>query len=273
MLLSKGVCVLARKIVLTSGKGGVGKTTICANLGMSLARLNKRVVLVDVDIGLNNLDVVTGIENKIVFDIVDVIEGKCRVKEALVQDINLPNLYIMPSAHSYNKSQVTADNVKKVVDMLNDYFDFVLIDCPAGIDEPFKRAVYGADEAIVVVTPHLSSLRDADKVLMVLSSFDIHDYSLVINRVRGDMILDKEMLDANKISEILDTRLSGIIPEDDSITTYLSIGSMVNKNCESYLAFNYLAKNILGESNKLYDCTQKYKGLFGFFKRAIRKKV
>ena len=184
---------MARKIVITSGKGGVGKTTVCANLGMALAKLGKRVCLVDVDIGLNNLDVVTGVENKIVFDIVDVIQNRCRIKQALVQDLNQPNLFIMPSAHSYNKSQVTAENVKRVIDGLNDYFDFVLIDCPAGIDEPFKRAVCGADEALVVVTPHLSSMRDADKVMLMLGNFNIKDFSIVINRVRGDMILDKEM--------------------------------------------------------------------------------
>ena len=264
---------MARKIVLTSGKGGVGKTTICANLGVALARLNRRVVLVDVDIGLNNLDVVTGIENKIVYDIVDVIENKCRIRQALVQDFNYPNLYIMPSAHSYNKSQVTAENIKKIVDGLSEFFDFVLIDCPAGIDEPFKRAVYGADEALVVVTPHLSSLRDADKVLMILSSYQISNISLVVNRVRGDMVVDKEMMDCKKIAEILDTKLSGIIPEDDNITTFLSVGRTVNKNCESFVAFNMLAKNVLGETNKVYDCTQKYKGIVGFFKRTIRRKL
>lgn len=271
--MQKGRNNMARKIVLTSGKGGVGKTTICANLGVALARLNKRVVLVDVDIGLNNLDVVTGIENKIVYDIVDVIENKCRLRQALVQDFNYPNLYIMPSAHSYNASQVTAENVKKVIDGLSDYFDFVLIDCPAGIDEPFKRAVCGADEALVVVTPHLSSLRDADKVLMLLASYEISNISLVINRVRGDMVLDKEMIDSKKIAEILDTKLSGIIPEDDNITTFLSIGKAVNKGCESFVAFNLLAKNILGETTKVYDCTEKYKGVLGFLKRAIRRKL
>lgn len=264
---------MARKIVLTSGKGGVGKTTICANLGMMLARLGKRVVLVDVDIGLNNLDVVTGIENKIVFDIVDVIENKCRVKQALVQDINNPNLYIMPSAHSYNKSQVTASNVKAVVDALNDFFDFVLIDCPAGIDEPFRRAVIGADEALVVVTPHLSSMRDADKVLDKLLSFDIDMVSLVVNRVRGDMVLGNEMIGADKIGSALSCEISGIIPEDDKITTFLSVGSSVNKDCESFLAFEMLAKNLLGVSRELFDCTEKYKGLGGFIKRLIRKRV
>ena len=164
-------------------------------------------------------------------------------------------------------------NVKKVIDGLSDYFDFVLIDCPAGIDEPFKRAVCGADEALVVVTPHLSSLRDADKVLMLLASYDISNISLVINRVRGDMVLDKEMIDSKKIAEILDTKLSGIIPEDDNITTFLSIGKAVNKGCESFVAFNLLAKNILGETTKVYDCTEKYKGVLGFLKRAIRRKL
>ena len=264
---------MARKIVVTSGKGGVGKTTITANLGMALAMQNKRVVLVDVDIGLNNLDVVTGIENKIVFDIVDVIEGKCRAKQALVQDFSLPNLYVMPSAHSYNKSAVTAQNVKNVVDSLNDYFDFVLIDCPAGIDEPFKRAVWGADEALVVVTPHLSSIRDADKVLLMLDSFGITNHSLVVNRVRGDMVVDRNMLEPKKIAEVLNSTLSGIVPEDDSITTFLSIGRTVSRECESFLAFELLAKNILGNSTKLFDCTTKYKGLFGFLKRVIKKRV
>ena len=264
---------MARKVVITSGKGGVGKTTVCANLGVSLARLNQRVVLVDVDIGLNNLDVVMGVENKIVYDIVDVIENKCRIKQALIQDINYPNLYIMPSAHSYNKSQVTAENVKKVVEELDYLFDFVLIDCPAGIDEPFKRAVCGADEALVVVTPHLSSLRDADKVLMMLTNFDLNEVSLIVNRVRGDMILNKEMLDSEKIAELLNANLCGVIPEDDNIATFLSIGRTVNKNCDSFTAFNVLAKNMFEDSKKLFDCTEKYKGIMGFLKKLIRKKV
>lgn len=264
---------MARKIVITSGKGGVGKTTICANLGVALARLNKRVVLIDVDLGLNNLDVVMGVENKVVFDVVDVIENKCRVKQALIQDLNFPNLYIMPSAHSYNKSQVTAENVKRVVDMLDDIFDFVLIDCPAGIDEPFKRAVFGADEALVVVTPHTSSLRDADKVLMVLKSYNISNISLVVNRVRGDMVLNKEMIDSNKIAELLSTSLIGSIPEDDSVSMLLCVGRTVNRACESYTAFNMIAQNLLGDVKKIFDCTEKYKGFWGYFKRTIKKRV
>jgi len=265
--------VLSRKIVITSGKGGVGKTTICANLGVALARLNKRVVLMDVDLGLNNLDVVMGVENKVVFDVVDVIEGKCRIKQALIQDITYPNLYIMPSAHSYNKSKVNAESIKNIVDSLSQIFDFVLIDCPAGIDEPFRRAVCGANEAIVVATPHLSSLRDADKVLMNLSKFNIEEVSLVVNRIRGDMVLDKEMIDAKNIAEMLNVTLSGIIPEDDNVCTLLALGKPVSKNCDSYLAFNMLAKNIIGEERKLFDYTEKYRGITGLFKRIIRKKI
>ena len=264
---------MARKIVVTSGKGGVGKTTVCANLGVALARFNKRVALVDVDLGLNNLDVVMGVENKVVFDIVDVIENKCRANQALIQDINYPNLYIMPSAHSYNKSQVTAENVKKVVEMLDDLFDFVLIDCPAGIDEPFKRAIIGADEALIIATPHASSLRDADKVLMVLKNYNIQNVSLVVNRVRGDMVLNKEMIDSKKIAELLNANLIGTIPEDDSVAMLLCIGRTVNRDCESYTAFNMLAQNVLGCETKIFDCTEKYKGFWGFFKRTIRKRV
>ena len=264
---------MSRVIVVTSGKGGVGKTTVCANLGLNLAKNNYRVCVVDMDIGLNNLDVVTGVENKIVYDIVDVIEGKCRIKQALIQDINNPMLYIMPSAHTYNKARVTAENVKKVINQLNEYFDFVLIDCPAGIDEPFKRAVCGADEAIVVVTPHLSSLRDADKVIMMLSSFNIKEVSLVVNRIRGDMVLEKEILDAKKISDVLDVKLYGVIPEDDNISALLGMGRTVNKNCESYYAFNILARNLFEDNKVIYDCTEKYKGFLGFFKRTIRKRI
>ena len=264
---------MARKIVITSGKGGVGKTTVCANLGVALARFNKRVVLVDVDLGLNNLDVVMGVENKVVYDIVDVIENKCRVKQALIQDVNYPNLYIMPSAHSYNKSQVTAQNVKRVVDMLEELFDFVLIDCPAGIDEPFKRAVFGADEALVVVTPHASSLRDADKVITVLKEFEINQVSLIVNRIRGDMVMNREMLESKKISELLNTNLIGTIPEDDSISMLLCVGRAVNRDCESYMAFNMVAQNLLWFQNKIYDCTNKYRGFWGFLKRAIKRKV
>ena len=265
---------MARKIVITSGKGGVGKTTVCANLGLHLSKLNKRVVLIDVDIGLNNLDVITGVENKIVFDIVDVIENRCRVKQALIQDVFQTNLYVMPSAHSYNKANVTAENIKKVVEILDPFFDFVLIDCPAGVDEPFHRAVYGADEAIIVVTPHISSIRDADKVATILTSYNLNSLSLVINRVRGDLILDREMISVNEISKAMSIDLIGVIPEDDEISVGNSFWhNNLSEKSVSKKAFNYLAENICFGTNKYFDCTQKYRGILGYFKRGIKRKV
>ena len=180
---------MARKIVITSGKGGVGKTTICANLGARLASLGFRVCLMDVDIGLNNLDVVMGIEKKVMFDIIDVIEGRCRAKQALVQDHRIQSLYVMPSAHSYSASNVTGDKIKEVIDALDPSFDYILIDCPAGVEAGFHRAVYSANEAIVVVTPHISSVRDADKVLSILAGYDLVHKSIIINRIRGDLVL------------------------------------------------------------------------------------
>ena len=265
---------MARKIVITSGKGGVGKTTICANLGLKLAGLGKRVVLLDVDIGLNNLDVVTGVENKIVFDVVDVIENKCRAKQALIQDLFQPNLYIMPSAHSYNKAQVTAENIKKVINTLEPFFDYVLIDCPAGVDEHFHRAVFCADEALVVVTPHISSLRDADKVIVLLGTYGIDNIKLVVNRVRGDLVLGKEMIDVPNISCLLKTEVIGVVPEDDEI----SIGNSFWQNnlssrSTSTKAFQILAENINSGTKKMFDYTQKYKGLVGYFKRNLKRKI
>ena len=265
---------MARKIVITSGKGGVGKTTICANLGLHLSKLDKRVVLIDVDIGLNNLDVITGVENKIVFDIVDVIEKKCRVKQALIQDVFQKNLYIMPSAHSYNKANVTAENIKSVVEILDPFFDFVLIDCPAGVDAPFHRAVYGANEAIVVVTPHISSIRDADKVATLLLGYNLDNIHLVVNKVRGDLIMDKEMISVKEIASALSIDILGVVPEDDEISVGNSFWhNNLSDRAVSKIAFSYLAENLCFGTNKFYDCTKKYKGIIGYFKRGIKKIV
>ena len=265
---------MARKIVITSGKGGVGKTTVCANLGLHLSKLNKRVVLIDVDIGLNNLDVITGVENKIVFDIVDVIEKRCRVKQALIQDVFQQNLYIMPSAHSYNKANVTAENIKSVVEILDPFFDFVLIDCPAGVDEPFHRAVYGANEAILVVTPHISSIRDADKVATLLTSYNLNGVHLIVNKARGDLIMDKEMISVEEISSALCIDTLGVVPEDDEISVGNSFWhNNLSEKAVSNRAFSYIAENLCFGTNKCFDCTKKYKGILGYFKRGIKRIV
>lgn len=264
---------MARKIVITSGKGGVGKTTICANLGTRLASLGLRVAMLDVDLGLNNLDVVMGIENKVVYDIVDVIEGKCRAKQALIQDIRQPSLYVMPSAHIYTKSKVTGYGVKRVVDQLAETFDYVLIDCPAGIDSGFHRAVFSASEALVVTTPHIASIRDADKVISILNSYDLSSVGFIVNRIRGDLVLNGEMIDVNSIANLLKIKLSGIVPDDDDISSCSSLGGSVNKKTNSFIAFSNLCDNIHNGSKKMYDYTLKYRGFIGSFKRNLRKRI
>ncbi len=263
---------MARRIVLTSGKGGVGKTTVCANLGISLSRLGFRVVLVDVDIGLNNLDIILGVDKQIVFDIVDVISGKCRAKQALVQDPKYPNLYILPSSRNMRGAKVLGENIKNVVTLLDSSFDYILIDCPAGVDEGFHRAVFSANEAIVVVTPHLSSIRDANKVIGLLNDYEISNKSLVINRMRGDMLVNGEMLTVENIVRSLKIPLLGVIPEDDEISSSCSVGEIV-KSGESIRAFTLLTENLHEGTKKIFDCTYKYRGLMGYVRRQLKRKV
>ena len=263
---------MARKIVLTSGKGGVGKTTVCANLGIYLSKLGFRVVLVDTDIGLNNLDVVMGVEEKIIFDIADVISGRCRVKQALVQDKNIPSLYILPSMKSYSSVNITGQDIKSVLNALEASFDYILIDCPAGVENGFQRAVYPADEAIIVVTPHLSSIRDADKIIGILENYDIELKGVVINRMRGDLLANGEIISVENIIKALNVSLLGVIPEDDAIAKSSSIGARL-ASIESARAFTLLSENIHNGSRKIFDCTYKYRGLLGYIKRSIKKRV
>ena len=266
------VIELARKIVVTSGKGGVGKTTICANLGVYLSRLGFRVAMLDVDIGLNNLDVVMGLEKQVVFDITDVVSGKCRVRQALVQDVNYPSLYLLPSSHSYASSKITGEHIKNITDIIDHSFDYILLDCPAGVEAGFHRAVYPANEAIIVVTPHLSSLRDADKVLSIISSYHIESKYLVINRMRGDLLLNGDMMTVENIVNALNLPLLGVIPEDDAIGSSCSVGARV-QSIESARAFTLLSENIHNGSRKIFDCTYKYRGFMGYLKRNIKKHV
>lgn len=263
---------MARKIVLTSGKGGVGKTTICANLGVNLASLGFRTVLVDVDMGLNNLDVVMGLEKQVVFDITDVISGKCRAKQALVEDNRFPNLFLLPSSHYSGRGKILGEHIKSVINMLDSSFDYILIDCPAGVDEGFHRAVFSANEAIVVVTPHLSSLRDANKVLNLLNEYDLTSKGLVINRMRGDLLASGEMLRVEDVVRALHVPLFGVIPEDDAISSACSVGGYLN-SVDSTRAFTLLCENIHNGTKKIYDCEMKYRGLMGFVRRSIKRRV
>lgn len=264
---------MARKIVLTSGKGGVGKTTVTANLGAALAAKGLRVVLMDADIGLNNLDVAMGIENKVVYDITDVIENRCRPKQALIQDDFYPTLYTMPSSHAYDKSKVTGLNIKNLTDRLSQSFDYILLDCPAGIELGFHRAVSAADEAIVVTTPHISSIRDADKVINLLGTYELIGVNVIVNRARGDLIAGGDMLSVENIATLLKKKVIGVIPENDTVAYNTAIGRTLFGSISIKQTFSFIADNIQSGTNKLYDCTKAYKGLLGSIKRTIKKRV
>ncbi len=246
-----------RKIVVTSGKGGVGKTTVTATLGRKLSLMGYRVVLVDGDVGLNNLDVVTGIERRVVYDVADVLHSRCQPHQALVFDTESP-MRILPSAK--DSTLLTAQAFRGVVDSFAD-FDFVIIDCPAGIEQGFHRAVSSASEAIVVTTPSASAIRDADKVCSLLSTYKLFNVSLVVNRLRVDMIAKGEMLGASEIGSLLHLAPIGAIPEDDMITLYQQVGKMSNFAL-SDKAFCTLAKNV-AEGSCYLDAMPKRR----FFRR------
>lgn len=262
---------MAQKIVITSGKGGVGKTTITANLGKMLADMGQRVVLIDIDFGLNNLDVVMGLENKVVYDILDVLEGRCRIKQALVQDEKRKNLFILPSNSLDSSSSITGQNIKLVTESLSSVFDYLLYDCPAGIDVGFHRAVSCANKAIVVTTSGMPSLRDADKVISILNSYRLEYIGLVVNRARGDLIMSDKMMFPEEIKALLKTDLLGVLPEEDSV--FLSSGGNLPKYSDSYKAYRILSENLHKGLNKIYDVTSKYSGFFGSIRRGIKRNI
>lgn len=204
-------------IVVTSGKGGVGKTTTSANVGTGLAKLGKKVCLIDTDIGLRNLDVVMGLENRIVYNLVDVVEGNCRVKQALIRDKRHPGLYLMPSAQTRDKSAVTPGQMVKVIEHLKEQFDYIILDCPAGIEQGFQNAIAGADRALVVTTPEVSAIRDADRIIGLLEANGFKQMDLIINRLRMDMVRRGDMMSAQDVVDILAVPLIGIIPDDENV--------------------------------------------------------
>ena len=198
-------------IVVTSGKGGVGKTTTTANIGAGLSRLDKKVVIIDTDLGLRNLDVVMGLENLIVYNLVDVIEGKCRMKQALIRDRRYENLYLLPSAQTKDKSAVSPGQIRKLTDELKEEFDYILVDCPAGIEQGFQNAIAGAERAFIVTTPEVSAIRDADRIIGLLEKNGIRKNELIINRIRIDMVKRGDMMSVDDVTEILSIPLLGII--------------------------------------------------------------
>ncbi len=236
-------------IVITSGKGGVGKTTTTANIGTGLAMMGKKVVVLDADIGLRNLDVVMGLENRIVYDIVNVVDGVCRLKQALVRDKRHEGLFLLPAAQTKDKTAVSPEQMQKLASELKELFDYVIIDCPAGIEQGFQNAIAGADEAYVVTTPEISAVRDADRIIGLIESKGLPEPKLIINRIRQDMVDRGEMINIDDIIDILAIDLLGIIPDDESIVISTNRGEPIVTDQKTLAgkAFMNITKRILGE--------------------------
>lgn len=245
----------ARVIVITSGKGGVGKTTTTANIGAALADKGHKVLLIDTDIGLRNLDVVMGLENRIVYDLIDVIEGRCRVSQALIKDKRCPNLVLLPAAQIRDKNDVNADQMKELISSLKDSFDYILIDCPAGIEQGFKNAIAAANEAVVVTTPEVSATRDADRIIGLLEAAGIKNPRIVVNRLRIDMVKEKNMLSVEDILDILAVKLLGVVPDDENVVISTNKGEPLVYKGDSLAAkaFKNIASRIEGVEVPLLD--------------------
>jgi septum site-determining protein MinD len=258
-------------IVITSGKGGVGKTTTTANIGIGLSQLDKKVIVIDTDLGLRNLDVVMGLENRIVYNLVDVIEGSCRLKQALIRDKRYPELYLLPSAQTKDKTAVSPEQMRKLVSELQDEFDYILLDCPAGIEQGFENAIAGASRSLIVTTPEVSAIRDADRIIGLLEAHGIKKNELIINRLRVDMVRRGDMMSVEDVTEILAIPLLGVIPDDEQVVIATNQGEpIVGCDCLSGQAYLEVCKRILGEEIPINDFS-KVEGLFARFSNFFRR--
>ena len=260
---------MGEAIVITSGKGGVGKTTTTANLGTALALQGKRVCLVDTDIGLRNLDVVLGLENRIIYDLVDVLEGRCKVHQAIVKDKRVDDmLYLLPAAQTADKNDVTPEQMEQLVGELKQEFDFVLIDCPAGIEQGYRNAVAGADRAIVVTTPEISAVRDADRIIGLLELENIEPPKLIINRIRHRLMKSGEAMDVSEITTHLSIDLLGVITDNEGVISASNRGEPVvmNSSNRASLGYRNIARRLLGESVPLMSIEEEKKGFWAKLK-------
>lgn len=239
----------ARVITITSGKGGVGKTTVAANLGVALAMRGQRVVAIDADIGLRNLDVMLGLENRIVYDLVDVVEGRCRLRQAMVRDKRLQELYLLPAAQTRDKSAVQPEDLVRVCNELRDSFDFLLVDSPAGIEHGFRTAIAPADEVFIITNPEVAAVRDADRVIGLIEAEGKGPARLIINRLKPDLVRRGDMLNTEAVIELLAIDLIGIIPEDEAVITAANTGRPIafTDNSPAGRAFHNIARRMLGE--------------------------
>lgn len=263
--------MMSEVIVITSGKGGVGKTTTTANIGTCLSMKGYKTVLVDTDIGLRNLDVVLGLENRIVYDLVDVVEKQCRLKQALIKDKRYDGLCLLPAAQTRDKTAVSPDQMRKLTDDLRQEFDYILIDCPAGIEQGFKNAIAGADRALIVTTPEVSAVRDADRIIGLLEASEIENQMLIINRIKMDMVKRGDMMNIEDIMDILAIDLLGVIPDDENIVISTNKGEPIVTDEKSLAGQSYrnLTERLIGEDVPLINLDTN-NGFFGRLKNLFR---
>ena len=258
-------------ITVTSGKGGVGKTTATANIGAALAADGQKVVCVDADIGLRNLDVVLGLENRIVYDLVDVVEGRCRLRQALIRDKRMPELFLIPAAQTRDKSAVSPSDMVRLCEELRQEHDWILIDSPAGIERGFRNAVAPADIVLVVTNPEVSAVRDADRIIGLIEAEEKGPARLVINRIKPNMVKRGEMLSVDDVLELLAVELVGMVPDDENVVTSANRGTPVVMDGKSRAgqAFRNIARRLKGENVPFMTLSEE-NGFFGRLSRLIR---
>jgi septum site-determining protein MinD len=262
----------AKVMTITSGKGGVGKTTATANLSVALALLGHRVAAVDADIGLRNLDVVMGLENRIVYDIVDVAEGHCRLRQALIRDKRVPDLFLLPAAQTRDKTAVSPEDMIELCDQMRSDFDFILIDSPAGIEQGFRNAIAPTDKVLIITTPEVSAVRDADRIIGLIEAEEKGPASLIINRIKPEMVRYGDMLNTADVLEILAIDLVGIVPDDKAIivSTNKGVPIVLDNKAPAGLAFHNIARRLLGEEIPFLDIREE-PNLLERFVRFIRQ--
>ncbi|MEO0538411.1 MAG: septum site-determining protein MinD [Cyanobacteria bacterium P01_A01_bin.123] len=264
---------MTRVIVMTSGKGGVGKTTCTANLGMALAQSGQRVAVVDADFGLRNLDLLLGLENRIVYTALDVLGKECRLDQALVKDKRQPNLALLPAAQNRSKEAITPEQMQQLVKALKPNYDYILIDCPAGIEMGFRNAIAPANTAIIVTTPEISAVRDADRIIGLLEANDIKTIKLIINRLKPKMVQNDLMMSVQDVQDILAISLLGVVPDDERVIVSTNRGEplvLEQRMSLAGLAFSNIARRLQGEKVPFLDLSAPHDDLFARIRRIFR---